>query len=82
MQKNAEGQKTKKNPPEPKPDDLQPKAIKCKKTLEFKKQKKNPSEPKPDSPKPKAIKCKKTLEFKKQTKIHRRLNPTALNQRQ
>ena len=42
----------------------------------------NPSEPKPDGLKPKAIKCKKTLEFKKQKKIHRSLNPTALNQRQ
>ena len=38
MQKDAEGQKTRKNPSEPKPDGLKPKAIKYKKTVEFKKQ--------------------------------------------
>ena len=47
MQKDFRSQKTKKNPLEPKPDGLRPKAIKGKKTLEVKKQKKNPSEPKP-----------------------------------
>ena len=40
MQKHAGGQKTKKNPLEPKPDGLKPKAIKCKKMQEVKKQKK------------------------------------------
>ena len=80
MQKDAEGEKTKKNPSETKPDGLTPKAIECKKTLKVKKE--NPSEPKPDGLKPKAIKCKKTLKFKKQTKKHRSLNPTDLNQRQ
>ena len=67
MQKEAGGQKTKKNPSEPKRDGLKPMAIKCIKTLQFKK-KKNPSEPKPDGLKPKAIKCKKTLAVKKKTK--------------
>ena len=37
MQKDAEGEKTKKNPSEPKQEGLKPKAIKCKKTLEFQK---------------------------------------------
>ena len=48
MKKDAGSQKINKNPWEPKPDGLKPKAIKCKKTLEVKKQKKNPSEPKPE----------------------------------
>ena len=39
MQKDAWSQKTEKNPSEPKPEGLKPKAIKCKKTLEVKKQK-------------------------------------------
>ena len=82
MLKDAEGQKTNKTPSEPKPDGPKPKAIKCKKTLKVKKRNKNPSEPKPEGPKPHAIKCKNTLKVRKQTKIHRCLNPTALNQRQ
>ena len=43
--------------------------------------KKNQSEPKPKGLKPKAIKWKKMLQVKKQKKIHRSLDPTALNQR-
>ena len=39
MQKDAGSQKTKKNPSEPKPEDLKPKAIKCKKTLKSQKTK-------------------------------------------
>ena len=67
MQKHAGSQKTKKNPSEPKPECLKPKAIKCTKHAERQK-KKNPSEPKPEGLKPKAIKCKKTQEVKKQKK--------------
>ena len=81
MQKDAEGQKTTKNPSEPKPDGRKTKGNKMQKDTGIQKTNKNPSEPKPDGLKPKAIKCKKTLEFKK-TKIQRSLNPTALNQRQ
>ena len=67
MQKDGGIQKSKKNPSEPEPDRLKPKAIECKKALELKKQTKiNPSKPKPDGPKPKAMKCKKTLKVKKQ----------------
>ena len=40
MQKTLEVKKQKKNPSEPKPEGLKPKAIKCKKTLEVKKQQK------------------------------------------
>ena len=67
-QKNAKrrgSQKTKKNPSESKPECLNLKAIKCKRTKEIRTQKKNPSETKPEGLKPKAIKCKKTLEVKK-----------------
>ena len=82
MQKDAGIQKTNKNPSKPKPAGPRPKAIKYKKTLKVQKPKKNPLEPYPDGPKSKAIKCKKTLKVKKQKKVHRSLNPTALNQRQ
>ena len=38
MQEDAGGRKTKENSSDPQRDDLKPKAIKCKKTLEVKKQ--------------------------------------------
>ena len=82
MQKDAGTQKTNKKTSVSKPDGPKPKAIKCKKTLVVKKPNKNPWQPKQDGLKPMEIKCKKTLEFKKQTKIHRCLDPTALNQKQ
>ena len=84
MQKDAEILKTNKNPLEPKPEALKPKAIKSKKDAGIQKKgtKINPSKAKPDGLKPNAIKCKKTQEVKEQKKIHRSLNPTALNQRQ
>ena len=56
MEKEAPNQKTKKNPSQPKPDELKPKAIKWKKKQQIKKNKKHPSQPKPDGLKPKAIK--------------------------
>ena len=59
--------KTKKNPSQPKPDEIKPKAINWKKKQQIKK-KKNPSYPKPDKLKPKAIKWKKKTHIKKQKK--------------
>ena len=41
MEEEAPNQKTKKNPSQPKPDGLKPKAIKWKKKLQIKKQKKS-----------------------------------------
>ena len=72
----------KKNPLQPKPDELKPKAIKWKKRQQIKKEKKNPSQPKTDGLKPKTLKWKKKSQIKKTKKIHYNLNPTDLNQRQ
>ena len=69
MEKEAPNQKTKKKKPsQPKPDGLEPKAIKWKKKLQIKKQKKNPSQPKPNGPNPKVMKWKKKPQIKKQKK--------------
>ena len=81
MQKDARIKKTKKNPSEPNPEGLKPKAKKCKKTLDVKKTEKNPSEPRPHGLKPKGIKCKRHWKSKNKKKIHRSLNQRALKQR-
>ena len=59
-------QKTKKNPSQPKPDGLNPKAIKWKNKPQIKNTKKNHHSPKPDGLKPKVIKWKKNSQIKKQ----------------
>ena len=81
MEKEAGNKKIKKNPSQPMPEELKPKAIKWKRKLQIKKPKKKTSQPKPDGLKPKVIKWEKKPQIKKK-KIDHCLNPTDLNQGQ
>ena len=69
MEEEAPNRKTKKNPSQPKPDGLKPKAIKWKNKPQIKNTKKKPSQPKPDGLRPKAIKQKKKTQIKKEKKF-------------
>ena len=81
MKKKSWKSKNKKNPSQPKPDGLKPKAIKWKKKLQVEKQKKS-IKASTRGFKSKGNNKEKEAGSQEIQKIHQSLNRTALNQRQ